>query len=97
MRVKFLSGFVFAVTILFTTQSVQSQCKGWTWPEDKATAEEKNVLYSDAVKAKNYREAIAPWQWLMTNAPNLNSSIYINGEKIYNGLAKAEKDPARVI
>ena len=95
MKVKFLQGFVFTVIALLATQNVQAQCKGWTWPEDKATAEEKNVLYGDAVKAGKYREAVAPWQWLMVNAPNLNSSIYINGEKIYNELAKAEKDPVR--
>jgi len=95
MKEKFLPVFVFAVATLFVSQNVQSQCKGWTWPEDKATAEEKNVLYDDAVKAKNYRDAVAPWQWLMTNAPNLNSAIYINGEKMYNAMAKAEKDPVR--
>ena len=93
MKMRFLQGFVFAVATLFATQNVQSQCKGWTWPEDKAKAEENNVLYGDAVKAKNYRDAVAPWQWLMTNAPNLNASIYINGEKMYNAMAKAEKDP----
>jgi len=95
MKGKFLSGFVFAIAVLFATQHVQAQCKGWTWPEDKATAEEKNVLYGDAVNAKNYRAAVAPWQWLMTNAPNLNSSIYIKGERMYNAMAKAEKDPVR--
>lgn len=95
MKAKFLSGVVLAIVTLFAVQGVQAQCKGWTWPEDKATAEEKNVLYSDAVKMKNYRSAVEPWLWLMNNAPNLNSSIYINGAKIYNGLAKAEKDPLR--
>lgn len=95
MKGRFLLGFVFTAVTFFAAQSVQAQCKEWIWPEDKATAQEKNVLYSDAVKAKNYREAVEPWRWLMTNAPNLNASIYINGEKMYNGMAKVEKDPVR--
>jgi tetratricopeptide (TPR) repeat protein len=95
MKVKLLAGVILSVVALFASQNVQSQCKGWTWPEDKATAQEKNVLYSDAVKMKNYRAAVEPWTWLIQNAPKLNSSIYVNGAKIYNGLAKAEKDPVR--
>ena len=97
MKVRFLLGFVFMVVVLSASQHVHAQCKKWIWPEDKATAEEKNVLYSDAVKSGQYREAVAPWQWLMTNTPNLNASIYINGEKIYNALAKAEKDPVKKV
>ena len=52
-------------------------------------------MYTDAVKMGNYREAIEPLQWLITNAPNLNKSLYQNGVKIYDNLAKVEKDPAR--
>lgn len=72
-----------------------AQCKDWTWPEDKATAEEKNVLYSDAVKNKHYKQAIAPHQWLLTNAPNLNTSIYQLGSEIFDELADAEKDATK--
>lgn len=95
MKAKLLPGVVLAIVALFAVQGVQAQCKGWTWPEDKATAEEKNVFYSDALTVKNYRGAVEPWLWLMQNAPNLNSSIYIKGARIYNGLVKAEEDPIR--
>ena len=67
---------------------------GWNWPEDeelKKTAMEKNALYSDLIKQKNYGDAQAPLEWLMTNAPNLNVAIYINGEKIYKALEKSTK------
>jgi tetratricopeptide (TPR) repeat protein len=95
MKVKFLSGVVLAIVALFAVQSAQAQCKGWVYPEDKATAQEKIVLYGDALKMKNYRGAVEPWTWLMQNAPNLNSSIYIKGAQIYKGLAKAESDPIK--
>lgn len=90
-----VKGIVLTAGIFLTALSVNAQCKDWIWPEDRATAEEKNVLYSDAVKMDNYREAVKPWKWLMNNAPNLNSSIYINGTKMYNEMAKEEKDPVR--
>ncbi|MGB3849214.1 MAG: hypothetical protein WA958_04555 [Tunicatimonas sp.] len=67
---------------------------GWNWPEDKATAQEKVVLYTDAKKQKNYKEAVQPLQWLHENAPDLNSSIYVNGADIYEELAMKATDPA---
>jgi tetratricopeptide (TPR) repeat protein len=86
---------ILVVTLSASSLNSFAQCKDWTWPADKATAEEKNVLYSDAVKNKHYKQAIAPHQWLLTNAPNLNTSIYIQGAEIYDALADAEKDPAK--
>lgn len=75
--------------ILSICLSAQSQFK---WPEDEATAKEKNVLYSDFLKAKKYNEAAEPLEWLLVNAPDLNPSIYINGVKIYEGLQAGEND-----
>lgn len=73
----------------------QAQCEGWNWPEDKAKAEEKNVLYTDALRNDNFKAAKGPHQWLLQNAPKLNTSIYINGEKIYKGLIEQTKDEAQ--
>lgn len=68
---------------------------GWNWPEDKAKAQESVVLYTDAKKQKNYEAALPPLQWLHENAPDLNSSIYVNGADIYEELAMKAKDPAQ--
>lgn len=78
-----------------SVQTATAQCKEWKWPEDKAKAEECNVLYTDAVKNGHFKQAIVPHQWLLTNAPNLNTSIYIQGATIYDELANQEKDPAK--
>lgn len=78
--------------ILISVGFVAAAQPGWNWPEDKATAEEKNVLYSDNMKMENYAGAVEPLEWLLQNAPDLNKSIYINGAKIYEALADAEKD-----
>lgn len=82
-------------TILFVTAIAAAAQAQWNWPEDKAKAEEKNVLYTDQVKSGNYRGAVKPLQWLLTNAPDLNKSLYQNGAKIYDNLASAEKDEAK--
>ena len=76
--------------MLFTT-AVKAQGV-WNWPEDKATAEEKVVLYTDFKKAGNYEASIPPLTWLLENAPDLNNSIYINGADIFEELAKKSKD-----
>ena len=69
--------------------------EGWNWGDQVDIAKEKNVVYTDALKAKNYAATVAPLNWLLENTPDLNPSIYINGVKIYEALGKAEKDPAK--
>ncbi len=64
----------------------------WNWPEDRATAEEQNVLYTDNLKSELYAEAVAPLEYLIGVAPNLNPSLYINGAKIYEALADQEEE-----
>jgi tetratricopeptide (TPR) repeat protein len=74
---------------------VFAQTPGWNWPEDRQTAEEKNVIYTDMMKLGNYKAAVPALSWLLINAPDLNESIYINGAKIYESLAESEKDEAK--
>ncbi len=86
---KKLSVLVFVLLALGA--SAQS---GWNWGEEVDKAKEKNVIYTDAYKAKNYKGALEPLNWLLTNTPDLNPSIYINGIEIYEALAKKATDPA---
>ena len=84
--------FLIGLSAILFFNNAQAQ---WNWPDDKATAEEKNALYTDNYKQGNYRQAANFLYWLLVNAPNLNKSIYINGVKIYNGLATEEADKAK--
>lgn len=91
MNAKVIVFLLLIVTVVIDTNA-QS---GWNWPEDKETAQEKNVLYTDNMKNGNYKAALEPLGWLLENAPDLNASIYINGAKIYEELAESEKDPQK--
>src|SRR5690606_24709721 len=93
MKIKSVIYMCLFGSILLINQSFAQG--GWNWPEDKATAETKNALYTDALRANNYRVAANHLSWLLNNAPDLNSSIYINGAKIYAGLAEQEKDKSK--
>lgn len=79
-------------TLFFGTANAQ-----WNWPDDREKAEEKNALYTDNFKQGNYRAAANHLGWLLKNAPNLNKSIYINGVRIYDGMASEESDPAKKV
>ena len=68
---------------------------GWNWPENKAEAEEKNVLYTDYLKQQNCEEAKVHLDWLIENVHNLHVSIYQNGIKIYRCLIDKESDPVK--
>ncbi|MEL7004562.1 MAG: hypothetical protein AAFN93_17780 [Bacteroidota bacterium] len=89
----YIKTFIPALLLIFSIHQLKAQ-SGFNWPEDEDTAKEKNVLYNDNLKGKNYAEAAEPLEWLLTNAPDLNPAIYINGVKIYEALAKGEKDEA---
>jgi hypothetical protein len=85
---------------------------GWNWGNDVSTAKEKNAYYTDVIKQADtetdnakklakYNEAIEPLEWLLTNTPDLNKAIYINGLKVYQNLAYLEglatpKDVAKI-
>jgi tetratricopeptide (TPR) repeat protein len=91
MKSKF---FLIGLIVILFTGNANAQ---WNWPDDKATAEEKNALYTDNFKQGNFRKAANHLSWLLANAPNLNKSIYINGVKIYDGLASEATDDAQKI
>ncbi|MEL0009289.1 MAG: hypothetical protein VW741_05400 [Flammeovirgaceae bacterium] len=80
--------------LLVSAFSVNAQ-PGWNWPENKAQAEEKNVLYTDYLKQQNCEAAVEHLDWLIDNVPNLHVSIYQNGVKIYRCLIDKESDPIR--
>src|SRR5688500_15675841 len=97
MKNSIMAG-VILLAILYTSTASWAQCKEVVWPTDptlKAKAEESKVLYEDAKNSKQFKQAVAPLNWLLTNVPNFHSSLYINGADIYDELASAEKTPAR--
>ncbi len=81
--------------VFLTSVSALAQCKEVKWPENRAKAEESVAIYSDALKQGNYRGATASLQWMLTNAPQWQTKLYIDGTEIYNKLATAEKDPVK--
>lgn len=97
MKNRILLG-VLAITLVLSAGHVHAQCKDVVWPENpemKAKAEESKVLYEDAMRAGNFKQSLAPLNWLLKNVPNFHSSLYIYGADIYDKLASQEKDPAR--
>ncbi|MEM7296977.1 MAG: hypothetical protein AAF391_01790 [Bacteroidota bacterium] len=85
---------LFGATLLLCVSLGASAQNGWNWGEQVDLAKEKNVIYTDAYKAKNYEGALEPLSWLLENTPDLNPSIYINGVDIYKNLANKETDAA---
>lgn len=93
MKVKsVLVGLLTIVTVGF------AQAQEWNWPADEAEeakARELNAAYTDYMKSEQFIEATEGLHWLLTNVPELNESIYINGVTIYNGAANATTDAAQ--
>jgi tetratricopeptide (TPR) repeat protein len=97
METVILKRTLYAVFIVAPVVSF-AQCKEATWPQDttlRAKAQESKVLYEDALKSGAIKAAEAPLNWLLANAPELHSSIYILGAEVFDKLAAQEKDTAR--
>jgi tetratricopeptide (TPR) repeat protein len=97
MKKIILTG-LFAFSLVWSSTASFAQCKDVVWPENpemKAKAEESKVLYEDAHRAGQFKQAVAPLNWLLKNVPNFHSSLYILGAEIYDKLATDEKNPAR--
>ncbi len=85
---------LFVLAALLVTGFAQAQAN-WNWPadaQDEAKARELNAAYTDYMKSEQFVEATGPLNWLLTNVPELNESIYINGVTVYKGAADGEAD-----
>ena len=79
------------LAVLIGVQGLSYAQDGWNWPEDenkRALAMEKNALYTDMLNSENYEMAKKPLLWLLKETPDLNASIYIQGVKIFENLAR---------
>ena len=73
---------------------------GWRWPEDevqKDKAIEQEAFYKVLIAQSKLEEAMTPLNWLYSNNPELNPSIYINGAKNLNNIIKSGVEADRKI
>jgi len=74
--------------------SAWSQCGDYKWPQDQAKAEKQVEAYETAIKDQNYKGAAAGIKWMMTNAPQWHTKLYVAGTDTYEKLAGQELDPS---
>jgi tetratricopeptide (TPR) repeat protein len=95
MKMKMLTSALAVSVLTLAGNLAFAQCKEYKWPDDKAKAEESVAIYGDAMKQGNYRGATSAWSWMLSNAPNWNTKLYIDGAEIYDKLAEKEADPVK--
>lgn len=94
---KKISLYAFSMLVVLISFS-QADQPGWTWPEDpelKSQAIEKQAYYKLLIAQSKWKEAMTPLNWLYENNPNLNPSIYIQGEDCLENIMKDVKDKER--
>ncbi len=93
MKVRSLMAIV--ALIATTHVTVWAQCKEFKWPEDRKKADECVAIWGDAMKQGTYRSGVSSFQWMLTNAPQWNTKLYIDGATLYDKLADVETDPVK--
>lgn len=62
--------------------------------QDSIDVIEALQIYSDAYKAKNYKEAYEPWKTVLTKAPTARVDTYKKGQWMLQSLIQSETDAA---
>jgi len=92
---KFIASLLLCVMMMLTLViPVLSQCKDISAKASPAVIEKK-ALFEDEVLAKRFSVAKGPLNWLLINAPNLSTGLYIKGAETFDALAQAEKNPPK--
>lgn len=83
MKKQLLTVFSLLLVHFCTTAQIN-----WpTDPEKRSKAETNYTLQSDYSKQNDFANAVIPIRWLLANTPELHNSIYVNGAKVFEGLA----------
>ena len=65
---------LFLTLVLFINTFYLFAQPGWNWPENKAQAEEKNVLYTDYLKQQNCEAAVEHLETVLKTSSSKNVS-----------------------
>jgi hypothetical protein len=84
----------FGLAFMMSSLIVSAQCSDYKWPQDQAKAEKYVDAFKSAIKEQNYKGATAGLQWMMANAPQWHSDLYVAALDTYDKLAGQELDPA---
>jgi tetratricopeptide (TPR) repeat protein len=79
--------------LVAVSAGAKAQCTDYKWPQDQTTAEKKVEAFQAAIKDQNYKGATAGLRWMMTNAPQWHSDLYVAAIETYDKLAGQELDP----
>ncbi len=86
-------------TLLFIINFSLIAQPGWNWPEDpdtKSVALEKQAYYKVNMGLEEWETALKTLNWLYTNNPELNPSIYIDGAKVIENIIEKETNKNRI-
>src|SRR6478736_5357060 len=83
----------FGLALLMSSFSAMAQCSDYKWPQDQAKAEKYVDAYKAAIKDANYKGAVPGLQWMLVNAPQWHSDLYVAAQDAYDKLIGQEMDP----
>jgi len=83
----------FGLALIMSSFGAAAQCTDYKWPQDQAKAEKYVESYKSAIKETNYKGAIPGLQWMMANAPQWHSDLYVAAQDTYDKLISQEMDP----
>jgi len=81
------------LALIMSSFGAWAQCSDYKWPQDQVKAEKYADAFKAAIKETNYKGATAGLQWMIANAPQWHSDLYVAALDTYDKLAGQEMDP----
>lgn len=76
-------------------QEKMSQKSKWNWGKNKEMELEHNVMMRDCYRTRQYEKALWHYEWIVSENPRLNPSVYIQGLLIYDKLISETDDQTK--
>src|SRR5579872_3253911 len=85
---------ILGVLMVVISLSASGQCTDYKWPQDQTKAEKYVDSFKAAIKEGNYKGATSGIHWMLANAPQWHTDLYVAAIDTYDNLADKEQDPA---
>lgn len=95
MKIYFKKVMLVIIPFMLLVPLMQAQDISKKYGEDSAECVLNLSLYREVFRQNNFKEAYAPWKWVLVNCPMSSQNIFLHGPSILDYMIANEKDSVK--